>query len=130
MPKRIALGGLHTECSTYNSLLQEREDFRRLTGQALIDATGFDFAGHGIEIIPLFHEASVPGGPVRRQVFEAQCAELLEGIRQSLPLDGVLLLMHGAMFVPGVDDPEGAFLAQVREVVGPACLIAASFDQR
>jgi microcystin degradation protein MlrC len=128
MPKRIALGGLHTESSTDNPLLQEREDFRRLTGQVLIDKASFDFAGHGIEVLPLFHEASVPGGPVRREVFEAQCAELLDSLRQSLPLDGVLLLMHGAMFVPGIDDPEGSFIARVREVVGPACLIAGSFD--
>jgi microcystin degradation protein MlrC len=128
MGYRVALGGLHTECSTYNPLFQQRDDFRRLEGQALLEKAGFDYGAHGIDAIPLFHEASVPGGPVARDVFDAQAHELLEGIRSALPLDGVHLLLHGAMFVPGVIDPEGWLIREVRNIVGPDCLIAGSFD--
>ncbi|MCT4610397.1 MAG: M81 family metallopeptidase [Pelagimonas sp.] len=128
MPYRVALGGLHTECSTYNPLFQQRADFRRLEGQALLDKAGFDYGAHGIAAIPLFHESSVPGGPVARDVFDAQAAELLQALRDALPLDGVHLLLHGAMFVPGVIDPEGWLITQVRDIVGPGCVIAGSFD--
>ena len=36
--------------------------------------------------------------------------------------------MHGAMFVEGLLDAEGDFIAAVRDVVGPDVLIAASYD--
>ena len=46
----------------------------------------------------------------------------------ALPLDGVYLAMHGAMFVEDLFDAEGDFIAAVRAVVGPDVLIAASYD--
>ncbi len=128
MTFRVALGGIHTECSTYNPLLQQRADFRRIEGQALLDKAGFDYAAHGVMPLPLFHEASVPGGPVAREVFDAQAEELLSAIRDALPLDGVHLILHGAYFVPGLADPEGWLIGQVRGIVGEDCLIAGSFD--
>ncbi|MFT4701192.1 MAG: microcystin degradation protein MlrC [Yoonia sp.] len=126
--KRIALGGLHTECSSYSPLVQTAADFTRTIGQDLIDLVPFDFAFHGIEVIPLFHDRSVPGGPVSAATFAAQRAGFMIMLQASLPLDGVLLLMHGAMFVPGIDDPEGDFIQQVREIVGPDAIISAAFD--
>ncbi|MAX21071.1 MAG: hypothetical protein CMJ60_02710, partial [Planctomycetaceae bacterium] len=33
-------------------------------------------------------------------------------------LDGVLLIMHGAIFVDDLDDPEGEWIEAVREVAG------------
>ena len=38
------------------------------------------------------------------------------------------LLMHGAMYVDGIEDPEGDFIASVRETVGQDCIISVSFD--
>ena len=43
-------------------------------------------------------------------------------------LDGVLLLMHGAMYVDGIDDPEGDWIASVRRAVGNECIISVSYD--
>ncbi|KPP91414.1 MAG: hypothetical protein HLUCCA08_09230 [Rhodobacteraceae bacterium HLUCCA08] len=126
--KRIAIGGLHTECSSYSPLLQQRPDFTRTTGDALIDLVPVDFAALGLEPVPIFHDRSVPGGPVAPDVFAAQVADFVAALRQAGPLDGALLLMHGAMFVPGVEDPEGAFLAKVRSVLGPGAILSASYD--
>src|SRR5579863_7436424 len=42
--------------------------------------------------------------------------------------DVVLLDLHGAMVVEGIDDGDGDFVASVREVVGPACPIVVTFD--
>ena len=126
--KRVAIGGLHTECSGYSPLEQVAGDFTRTEGAALTAMVPFDFAAHGIAPVPLFHDRSVPGGPVSAATFAAQTAEFMARLRAALPLDGVLLLMHGAMFVPGTPDPEGAFLEQVRAIVGPDTIVAASFD--
>ncbi|SHJ23871.1 M81 family metallopeptidase [Wenxinia saemankumensis] len=126
--KRVAIGGLHTECSSYSPLEQQRGDFTRTEGDALVRMVPVDFAALGLAPLPLFHERSVPGGPVAAGCFAAQRGEFMEALRAALPLDGVLLLMHGAMFVPGTDDPEGEFVAEVRDIVGPEAVIAAAFD--
>ena len=36
--------------------------------------------------------------------------------------------MHGAMFVDGMEDSEGDWYASLRKVVGPKCLLSASYD--
>lgn len=126
--QRVAIGGLHTECSTGAPLHQQVEDFIRTEGAALSAMAGVDFAAHGVVPVPLFHDRATPGGPVAPACYAAQCDEFLEKLRQALPLDGVLLFMHGAYFVPGIDDPEGAFLAQIRALVGPDCVIASAWD--
>lgn len=128
MSLRVAIGGLHTECSSYSPLQQVRGDFTRIEGQALVESANFDFAAQGITPVPLFHERSVPGGPVSDECFAAQMEDFLRQLRAALPLDGVLLLMHGAMYVPGTADPEGTFIEAVRQIVGPDCIVSGSFD--
>src|SRR5262249_61482808 len=55
-----------------------------------------------------------------------------EGLRRDLEaagaLDGVLLDLHGAMVVEGLDDGEGDLIQAVRRVVGPGVPIAVSLD--
>ena len=36
--------------------------------------------------------------------------------------------MHGAMYVPKIQDPEGEWILAVRKVVGKKCLISVSYD--
>ncbi len=43
-------------------------------------------------------------------------------------MDGVYLAMHGAMFVEGMQDCEGDWIAAAREIVGDSCVISASYD--
>jgi microcystin degradation protein MlrC len=45
-----------------------------------------------------------------------------------MPLDGLYLPMHGAMYVEGMQDAEGDWISAVRELVGKECLISASYD--
>jgi len=46
--------------------------------------------------------------------------EILDQVRQAMPLDGVLLGLHGAMVADGYDDVEGDVIERVRAIVGPA----------
>ena len=41
--KRIAIGGISTECSTYSSLFQTAADFEKVQGSLLVDLVDFPF---------------------------------------------------------------------------------------
>lgn len=126
---RIAIGGIHTECSTYSSVLMKVEDFRVLRGSELLSSDHFAFLKQeSVECIPLFHARAVPGGPVSQAAYEQFKAEFLDRLRKDCPLDGLHLAMHGAMNVDGMDDAEVDWVSATREIVGPDCLIAASYD--
>ena len=49
-------------------------------------------------------------------------------VSDALPLDGLYLPMHGAMFVEGMQDAEGDWYGAARKLVGPKCLMSASYD--
>jgi microcystin degradation protein MlrC len=129
MMLRIAVGGIHTECSTSSPVLMQPEDFRVLRGAGLLGHEYFNFLNaEGVEHLPLLHARAVPGGPVSRATYEAFKAEFLDLLQASLPLDGLYLAMHGAMTVEGVDDAEGDWISAARAVVGPDVPVAASYD--
>jgi microcystin degradation protein MlrC len=126
---RIAVAGLHTECSTYNPVLIGTEVFRVLAGQQLLEDPYFAFLGDFPgTYVPILHARAVPGGPVAREAYEGFKAEILDGLRRDGPFDGISLAMHGAMFVEGMEDAEGDFIGAVRHLVGPEMPIAASYD--
>ena len=126
---RIAVAGLHTECSTYNPVLAREPDFRVLRGPSMLKDAYFDFLTHfPAEFVTVLHARAIAGGPVEGALYARWKAEILEGIKAALPLDGVYLAMHGAMFVEGLQDAEGDFIAAVRALVGPDVVIAASYD--
>ncbi|MBZ9792057.1 M81 family metallopeptidase [Rhizobium sp. 3T7] len=126
---RIAVGGIHTECSTYSPVLMTVEDFRVLRGGDLLASDYFGFLkADGVEHRPLLHARAVPGGPICRVAYEAFKTEFRDRLKAALPLEGLYLAMHGAMNVEGMDDAEGDWIAAARSVVGPDCVIAASYD--
>ena len=49
-------------------------------------------------------------------------------LKAALPVDGVVLGLHGAMVAQGYDDCEGDLLERVRAIVGPDVVIAAELD--
>jgi len=126
---RIAVGGVHVECSTYNPVLVREPDFTILRGETLLQAPYFAFLrDYPATFAPIVHARAIAGGPVAREVYESLKAEFLRGVIETGPLDGVYLAMHGAMFVQGMEDAEGDWICAVREAVGPGCKIAVSYD--
>ena len=69
-----------------------------------------------------------PGGVTTRAVYENLRDELLEDLRRALPVQMVLLGLHGAMVADGYDDCEGDLLRRVREIAGPGVVIGAELD--
>jgi microcystin degradation protein MlrC len=54
--------------------------------------------------------------------------EILSQLRAAMPVDGVLLGLHGAMVAHGYDDCEGDLIARVREIVGEKTVIGVELD--
>jgi microcystin degradation protein MlrC len=126
---KIVVGGIHTECSTYSPLLQTAKDFRVVEGEALLKQVGLNRKQFGdADFCPLFHARSIPGGPVSQDCYVNFKRRFLRELENSLPVDGVLLIMHGAMHVPGMEDVEGDWISAVRDLVGDAPPIAVSYD--
>ncbi|REM68360.1 microcystin LR degradation protein MlrC-like protein, partial [Mycobacterium tuberculosis] len=69
-----------------------------------------------------------PSGTTTRHAYETLRDELLNDLRAVLPVDMVLLGLHGAMVADGYDDCEGDLLARVRQIVGPDVVIGAELD--
>ena len=149
---RIALGMLTHEANSFSPQPTELADFagRQLArGEELLQgwqgtnteqagALGVLTAEPGCTVVPLIGARALSGAPIQRQVFEVLLGEMLARLEEALPVDGVLLVLHGAMMVaPGVggdlpiDDATGEVLSRVRALVGgdgPVAPIVGTLD--
>ncbi len=85
-------------------------------------------AAEGFTLVEGSCFAASPAGTTNRRDYEAMRDEILGQVQAALPLDGVLLGLHGAMVAHGYDDVEGDILEHVRALVGPACVIGVELD--
>ncbi|MFT3999958.1 MAG: M81 family metallopeptidase [Rhizobium sp.] len=69
-----------------------------------------------------------PAGLVNRRTYEELRDEILDQLRAAMPVDAVVLGLHGAMVADGYEDTEGDFLSRIREIVGPDILVCAELD--
>jgi len=79
-------------------------------------------------VVESFFAAAHPAGTTVRAVYERIRDAILADLRAALPVDIVLLNLHGAMVADGYDDCEGDLLARVRAIVGPRVAIGAELD--
>ncbi|MCC6457541.1 MAG: M81 family metallopeptidase [Caldilineaceae bacterium] len=93
----------------------------QLRWKALSKARGWDFA----ESLCAFAQ---PAGYTLRSVYESLRDEILADLRAAMPVDMVLLNLHGAMAAHGYDDCEGDLTALVRKIVGPDVPIGVELD--
>lgn len=145
--RRIAVGGIHIESSQYTPYRSGWADFTVLRGRELLDSypwvnplapRGKPGPGQSNEIpllqdvewVPLVHARALPGGIVSAEFFSAWWEEYERLLRAAVAggLDGVLLDIHGAMSVEGMEDAEGQIATWVRQIVGPGVPISASMD--
>ncbi|MCZ3379561.1 M81 family metallopeptidase [Rhizobium sp. AG207R] len=82
----------------------------------------------GWEVIEGTSTWADPAGLVNRRTYEELRDEILEQLRAAMPVDAVVLGLHGAMVADGYEDTEGDFLSRVRDIVGPDILICAELD--
>ena len=69
-----------------------------------------------------------PSGITTRAAYEALRDELLADLTSAMPVQMVLLGLHGAMVADGYPDCEGDLLTRVRAIVGPDVVVGAELD--
>lgn len=133
---RIAIGGISHETSTFakthTTIADFESGFGLFRGPEIIDrfqganiCTGGFIEGakhHNFQLAPLLWTFAYPSALVVREDYESLKNELLQRLKQDEadhgPVDGVLLDLHGAMVVEGIDDGDGDLIASVRQAIG------------
>lgn len=69
-----------------------------------------------------------PGGRTIKHVYETLRDTILNDLEQAMPVDGVLLQLHGAAMAHGYDDCEGDLLQRIRNIVGDKVTIGIELD--
>ena len=138
---RLYVGGISTETNTFSPVLMDIAQFKKgfwflgedvaQTKRTSKETRGvFDYAAEDtdVELIPGFVAHGVTAGPTNEADFRAMQELLLQTLRDAMPVDGVVLNMHGAMQSEQCFDCEGDTFAKVRALVGPDVPITSSFD--
>ncbi|NJC72946.1 M81 family metallopeptidase [Planosporangium thailandense] len=141
MRERLAVLGLGHETNTFSTVpadLRKYEDGGIHRGQALVDhyaesqATWAGFLAprpdDPVETVPLLAAWINPCGAITREAFETIVDEMTERLAAALPVDGVLLGLHGAAVADGYPDADAEMAERVRAVVGPNVPIGAVLD--
>ncbi len=134
---RIAIAGIVHETNTYCKEPTFANEFYQLRGKRLLETRGqeSDVGGAvdacerlGIEPVPLLYAGAQPSGTIDRVAYDTFKQEILDGLANNGVIDGVMLCLHGAGVVEGIQDLEGDLARAVRIQVGEAVPVVASFD--
>ena len=138
---RIFTAALATETNTFSPICVDRRAFEASLyappGQhpetptlctAPITVGRRVAAEKGWELIEGTAAWADPAGLVSRSAYEGLRDEVLDQLRAAMPVDAVVLGLHGAMVAAGYEDTEGDILACVREIVGPDVPVCAELD--
>ncbi len=71
---------------------------------------------------------ATPAGTTTRTAYETLRDEILSDLEAAMPVDGVMLSLHGAMIADGYLDAEGDLMALIRQRVGDDIPILAELD--
>src|SRR6478609_1794238 len=85
-------------------------------------------AAEGFTLVEGSCFAASPSGTTNRADYEFMRDEILGQLRAAVPVDGVLLGLHGAMVAYGYDDVEGDIIERARAIVGKDCVIGVELD--
>jgi len=135
---RIALGAILTECNELGGMpidLSWFERYELLRGDQIL-ALDHGVVGGMLEVLrqrpvqvqPLLFASTCPGGPLTADCYQMLKNELLQRLDEAMPVDGVLLPLHGAAAAEGVGDLEGDLIQAIRARVGDTVPIVATLD--
>ena len=82
-----------------------------------------------VELIPTVYGWPDSKGRVLNESYYSLLNPILEGIEKAMPVDGVLLALHGGGATEDEDDLEGHVLEQIRKVTGDKIPIVTPLDQ-
>jgi microcystin degradation protein MlrC len=122
---RVAIGGIWHETNTFAPAPTPLADFEVKEGAALADSfrgtktpLGGFLASPRHEIVPALFASTTPSGTVERAAYEELSGRFLARLAEARP-DALLLDLHGAMAVEGIDEVEADLLGRIRSRFGP-----------
>ncbi len=134
--KRIGLLGIYHESNTFLSqptTLQDFENGHLFSGDRIIRE--YQDAHHEIggilevlrdqrlEIVPLLYAEATPGGRIDTETAEVLLSMVDTALDEALPLDGLMVVPHGAAVSELWDDFDGYWLSRVRTRIGDVPVI-------
>jgi microcystin degradation protein MlrC len=139
---RIAVAEIAQETDSFTPLMADLRDFEsnglyfghevleRMPGVGPIGGFLEVAAGQParVELLPIIRAWGGAGGAIAEETLRSLASRLVEGLKQSLPLDAVFLSLHGAAASEKEDDVEGLLLQAVREVVGSGIPVVVALD--
>jgi microcystin degradation protein MlrC len=139
--KKLFIACLGTETNTFSNMPTGMENFAETMlfhGDATENCDGL-FAipmkiwrrraeAHQAEVVESLGAFAQPAGVTVRKVYEGFRDEILTDLEAAMPVDVVMLSLHGAMVAEGYDDCEGDLMANIRAIVGPEATIGAELD--
>ena len=140
---RLFVASLATETNTFSPVYTDLRDFQEnfyfrpgehpdvpsLCSAPFIALREFrDATSEPVDVIEGTAAWAEPGGIVSGGAYLHLRNEIIGQLQDALPVDGVVLGLHGAMVAQGFDDCEGNLLSEVRRIVGPATVVGATFD--
>lgn len=139
---RVLLAGVRHEVNTFVPGVIDLETFQRhllVEGDDVlgpkhgsnqeVDGAVDVARAEGVELVPVIYSHVQAGPPISDAAYDYISGRILAAVRQyHHQLDGILLLLHGAMATESSEDPEGELIATVRDIVGPQMPISVSFD--
>jgi len=139
--KRVFVASLATETNTFSPLRTDLQDFKdsfyAAPGQhpdtPTLCSAVFPVARRVCEqykwtLIEGTATWAEPGGIVNQHTWEHLRDQLLNELKNAMPVDIVLLGLHGAMVAQDCNDCEGELIELVRQMVGENVLIGVTFD--
>ena len=137
---RLVTGTVSHETNVLSTIRTDIEQFERrllLRGEEVFEHFGGTrtpvgglmdgCANHGFELVPTVFASATPSGKITKEAFDALLGEVLDGIREAEPFDGVALHLHGAGVSESHNDIEGHILSEVRKLVGERPVVS-TFD--
>ena len=129
---RIFTASLATETNTFSPVPTDRASFEMafyaapgkhpetptLCSSPMLVLRRLAREDRGLEVIEGTAAWAEPGGLLNRVAYEGLRDAILSELKAALPVDGVVLGLHGAMVAQGYDDCEGDLLERVRTLVG------------
>lgn len=134
---RIYIAGVQHESSSFSPIptsLRSFEEWNWST-DASHGSEGFGYgeacrlaAALDLDVVagPFFN--AEPSSPATASAWSSISSRILDDLGAALPVDIVLLCLHGAQMADGVDDCEGAMLTAARRIVGPQVALGVLLD--
>lgn len=126
---RLFIAGLFHETHTFVEDVTGLDDFEVRRGNKILDCKGDSsplggalefFQNEGIELVPGPDYRATPSGTVTDEVIECFWGDIVSFWNPNV--DGIFLVLHGAMVSESLRDVEGEILARIRQLEGAADL--------